>query len=141
MDISSAQRKPSVNGYYSVPAELGQNVEHNGAFPKMSKNLKMTLNISFKQSPNVSLRQKQAPGANHQSATQMKLVSNGKERENGTSAVKVLLLAYFRTGSSFTAELLQQTEAAFYTFEPLHALYSHYARKSLAPTLLNGTKW
>ncbi|XP_064607119.1 carbohydrate sulfotransferase 1-like [Liolophura sinensis] len=130
-DISPAHRKPSVDNYHTVPFQLTQNVGSKDTVLKLSPNVN---NIRI-------LHQKQVPIANNNGTAPMKLITNGKKGDNDSISVKVLLLAYFRTGSTFTAELLQQTEGAFYTFEPLHALYSYYTRKSLAPTLMNGTKW
>src|SRR5205807_1430880 len=33
---------------------------------------------------------------------------------------KILLVTYFRSGSSFLGDLLQQNPSTFYSFEPLH---------------------
>ncbi|XP_075679019.1 carbohydrate sulfotransferase 1-like [Dermatophagoides pteronyssinus] len=39
---------------------------------------------------------------------------------NGNDQQRVLILGYFRSGSSFIGDLLQQNWKSFYTFEPLH---------------------
>ena len=44
---------------------------------------------------------------------------------NGTNQTKVLIVAYFRSGSSFLGDLLQQNWKTFYTFEPFHYMTRH----------------
>ncbi|KAI2810657.1 hypothetical protein BLOT_001820 [Blomia tropicalis] len=45
----------------------------------------------------------------------------------GANVSRVLLLAYFRSGSSFVGDLMQQNWKSFYSFEPLH-LMTRYTR-------------
>lgn len=45
----------------------------------------------------------------------------------GPNVTRVLLLGYFRSGSSFVGDLMQQNWKSFYTFEPLH-LMTRYTR-------------
>ncbi|RWS07453.1 carbohydrate sulfotransferase 3-like protein [Dinothrombium tinctorium] len=39
---------------------------------------------------------------------------------NSSNSSRILLVTYFRSGSSFLGDLLQQSGKTFYTFEPLH---------------------
>ena len=46
---------------------------------------------------------------------------------NGRNVSRILLIGYFRSGSSFVGDLMQQNWKSFYSFEPLH-LMTRYTR-------------
>ena len=48
---------------------------------------------------------------------------------------KVVLVTYFRGGSTFLGEMLNNNHAAFYMFEPLLIPFEHWANK--APTFVD----
>ncbi|XP_064606390.1 carbohydrate sulfotransferase 1-like [Liolophura sinensis] len=74
-----------------------------------------------------------------QNATSFEVTAEVRNKIRGP--VKVLVLAYFRSGSTLTGELIQQTKGTFYVFEPFHQMEYHYLKTGEPPTLINGTKW
>ena len=51
-------------------------------------------------------------------------------RTQDPSIPRILLVTYFRSGSSFLGDLLQSTPRTFYSFEPLHFMTSGYRAPS-----------
>lgn len=54
--------------------------------------------------------------------------------------VKVIILGYFRTGSTLVGEMLQQNPETFYMFEPLFTLYERNMVNGTAVQYVNGTR-
>ncbi|XP_064615778.1 carbohydrate sulfotransferase 1-like [Liolophura sinensis] len=62
----------------------------------------------------------------------VKLAANDK-------AIKVLIVAYYRSGSTLTGSLFDDNPVAFYSFEPLYPLYLHTIAKGYPVKYFNGT--
>ena len=65
-----------------------------------------------------------------QSFSLMNAISQFNQHNNQTHTTidKVLVVTYLRSGSTFLADLLQQNEHSFYTFEPLNLLTANTTR-------------
>ena len=56
------------------------------------------------------------------------------------STTAVIVVAYMRSGSSLTGDILQQSPGAFYVYEPLH--YTKFTLQQLWEIFVNGTiRW
>ncbi len=74
----------------------------------------------------------------HISRTVLNLVFLGTEIEKMEVGEprKIIILSYMRSGSTLTADIIQQHSRVFYVFEPLYSL-EKIIRGFLAPVYLN----